>query len=232
MSRKILFFIWTISLFFACEKRGEIEVLFQEAEKLEGDIVNSLSTISRCKSNYERVLIDAPESKFAPIACYKLGKLNEIFGHYDEAISFYRKLAAYYPEHPICAEGLLNAAQIYENQLNKTEDAISAYQQVITLYSDSKLTFQALFKQGMLWCRKEQWKKAIDNFQKIIAIYPKHNLCDDLLFRIADISQFQMEDYQRAAQSYQSLIESYPTSTWIKDARARLAELNQERKKK
>ena len=77
MTGKTVFLIvCLISILFACEKKQNIETLFHEAEKLEADILKSLDTIAKYRDNYERILIDAPESEFASVACYKLGKLK------------------------------------------------------------------------------------------------------------------------------------------------------------
>jgi len=222
-----LLIVCLISILFGCEKKQNIETLFYEAEKLEADILKSLDTIAKYRDNYERILVDAPESEFAPVACYKLGKLNEIFGHHNEAIDYYRKLLINYPEHPFCADGLLNTGQIYQVHLKKTEEAITAYNQLLSFYPESDAVFQALLQLGQLSCRNDKWEEAIDYFQMVVAKYPENKICDDLCFRIADILQVKIADKPKAIQMFQDIIDNYPNSTWIKHANTRLVLLTQ-----
>jgi len=222
-----LLIVCLISILFGCEKKQNIEKLFHEAEKLEPNILKSLDTIAKYRDNYEKILVEVPKSGFAPSACYKLGKLNEIFGHHTEAIEYYRKLLSNYPEHPFCADGLLNTGQIYQEHLKKTEEAVTAYNQLLSFYPESDAAFQALLQLGQLSSRNEKWKEAIDYFQMVVARYPEDKICDDLCFRIADIMQVKMADKQKAIQMFQDLIENYPNSTWIKHAKTRLVALTQ-----
>ncbi|UCE04496.1 MAG: tetratricopeptide repeat protein [bacterium] len=228
MVRKIFPLILVILLIYSsCGKKDSIESLFHEAENLEADILKSVNTISQCRANYEKILLDAPESEFAPIACYKLGKLNEIFGHYDEALDYYRKLVSYYPENPVSADGLFNIAQINQLHLDNIEEAITAYEQLITFYPNSEKIFQALLQMGQLSCQQDEWEQAIEYFEQIVVKYPENKICDDLYFRMADILQFKIEEETKAIQMYQHLVENYPDSPWIKYAEKRLTELSE-----
>lgn len=222
-----LFLLWS-----GCEQKGEIETLFSQAEKLETEIIKGVSAVSLCKSNYENILVQAPDSKFAPIACFKLAKLNEVFGHYQEAVNYYRKLVASYPEHSICAKGLLNLAQIYQFHLDRKNDAVATYQQAFSLYGDSEVTFTALLNQGRLLCEEEKWEDALQNFQQIVAAYPENKINDDLCFRMADIFQAKLENPAAATEMYQKIVNHYPAGKWTKYAKERLGELNSGREEK
>lgn len=228
MVRKTVMLILLILLIYSsCGQKESIQSLFQEAEKLEADIIKSVSTIAQCRANYERILVDAPESELAPIACYKLGKLNEIFGHYNEALDYYRKLVSYYPENSVSADGLFNTAQINQLYLDDIDKAITAYNQLIIFYPNSEKICPALLQLGQLSCQQDEWEQAIEYFEQIVADYPENRICDDLYFRIADILQFEIEQETTAIEMYQHLIENYPDSPWIKYANQRITELSE-----
>lgn len=228
MIRKIVLLIVGIVLFFSgCGDNDQIVSLYQEAEKLESEVVESVETISQLRIKYETILQQAPESEFAAMSCYKLGKLNEIFGHYEEAISYYQKLLAQYPQHSIGAKGLFDMAQIYELQLDKDEEAMINFQQLVNFYPDDELAFKGLLRLGQLSSKRKQWDQAVAYFQQAVTQYPDQPADDDLYFRIGDILQHKLEDKERAREMFQSLIEKYPSSRWITYARNRLDELNQ-----
>ena len=226
MIRKMSYLIvYTVLTFSVCEKQDSMEILLHKTEKLEADILKSVDSITKYRANYEKILKEAPASELAPIACYKLGKLNEIFGHYDEAIEYYQKLLKFYPEHSGCAEGLFNIAQIQYLYLKNNDEALETYQRVVDLFPQSTAIFQSLLQLGQISCEEQYWSDAVDYFSQIINQYPEHALCDDLCFRVADISQFHLFDDRQAGQWYKHLLDQYPHSPWIQQAQTRLSEL-------
>lgn len=223
MMKKIsILFMGIVFIFSACEKKDSMESLYRNAEKMEGDILKSVNAIARYRANYEKILLDAPESNLAPLACYKLAKLNEIFGHYPDAIDYYQKLLVHYPGHPICAEGLLNMAQIYHLHLNKSDEAVTTYTQLVNFYPDEKASFQGLVQLGQLLSEKEKWEDAVYYFQTIVEKYPDDKIGADLYFRMGDIFQHKLKNPAKAAEMYQSVVKKFPNSSWVKFARQRL----------
>lgn len=228
MMKKIsILFIGIIFIFSACEKDDSIGSLYRNAEQLEGDILKSVNTIARYRASFEKILLDAPESDFAPLACYKLAKLSEIFGHYQEAIDYYQKLLVQFPEHRICAEGLFNMAQIYQVHLNKNDDAITTYTQLVHFYPDEKVVLQGMMQLGQLLSAKEKWEDAVYYLQAIVEKYPDQPICDVLYFRWGDIVQHEIKNPAKAIEIYQTLMEKYPKSSWVKFAQKRLEVLKQ-----
>ncbi|HEX9972582.1 MAG TPA: tetratricopeptide repeat protein [bacterium] len=228
MMKKItILFMGIIFIFSACEEKDSMESLYRNAEKMEGDILKSATTIAQYRANYEKILLEAPESEFAPLACYKLAKLNEIFGHYQDAINYYQKLLVQFPEHRICAEGLFNMAQIYQLHLNKNDDAITAFTQLVHFYPEGKATFQGLLQLGQLLSEKEKWEDAVYYFQTIVEKYPDQPICDDLYFRMGDILQHKVKDQTKAIEMYRMVVEKYPNSSFVKFAQQRLEALQQ-----
>lgn len=228
MKTNIVVFILGIMLILSgCEKKESIESIYRDAEKMEGDILKTANSIDKYRLSYEKILLEAPESKFAPLACYKLGKLNEIFGHYQDAIDYYQKLLMLYPENPICADGLFNVAQIYHLRLNKSDEAITAYTQLVHLYSDETAAKHGLLKLGQLQSEQEHWEDAVYNFQKFVAKYHDQSICDHIYFRMGDILQHKLNEPTRANEMYKTVLEKYPNSSWVIYCQERVAELTQ-----
>ena len=199
-----------------------MEQTFKEAERLESEIILSLNTISECKRNYEKVLLTDPESELAMIACFKLGKLNEVFGHYEEAIDYYRKLLTLFPAGHLGAGALLNMAQIYQLHLEEPDNAIITYKQLLHFYPESELRLTALLHLGQYRSRKEEWEKAVLYFQQIVREFPHEKVSDEICFRIADICMHKLDDRTQAHAWYHRLLENYPRSPWVEVVRKRL----------
>ncbi len=231
MKKITILSLLAITIILTCNKNENIKTVFQKAEKLEGEILKSINSIAECKANYEKILIESPESKLAPIALYKLGKLNEIFGHYEEAIEYYQKLASLYPEHTVCGDGLYNMSQIYQFHLDKPEKAILTYNHLIGLYPENKSVFQANVEVAQIYCQKEKWESAVKAFQRILEKYPEDKITDDISFRIADIYSFKLKEKPTAAEKYLAFINNFPNSSWVKVAQERLVQLEEGEKK-
>ena len=228
MMRKIsILMLGIVLIFSACEKKDSIESLYRKAEKMEGEILRSVNKIAQYRANYEKILLEAPESEFAPLACYKLGKLNEIYGHYEEATAYYRQLLVQYPEHQICATGLFNMAQIFQLHLNNSDEAITTYTQLAHFFPDEKASFQGLLQLGQLLSKEDKWEDAVYYFKTIVEKYPDQPICDDLYFRMGDILQHQAKDTSMALEMYQIVVKEYPNSSWVEYCQVRLAELKQ-----
>ena len=227
MKTKYIFIIYCMLLILlSCEQKNEIESLYNHAEKLEAEILNGVQTLTEYQSNYEKILVNAPECELAPIVCYKFGKLNEIYGHYEKAIEYYQKLFLHYHEYEICSDGLFNTAQIYQLHLDKIEEALITYQQLISFYPNSEIIFQAYLQYGQLLSKKNRWDEVVENFKQIILKFPDNKICDDLTFRIADIYATRLNNIENAVKTYKQLVEKYPDSSWQKHAASRIAELN------
>ncbi|MBN2001401.1 tetratricopeptide repeat protein [candidate division KSB1 bacterium] len=209
---------------FGCQKKDPISDLFSRAEKLETDIMNSVTTISECRAKYQTILKEAPESKYAPVACFKLAKLNEIFGHYEEAVENYKKLLAYYPQHQLCPEALFNIAQIYRLYLDDKDEALLVYDQVIQHHFNENLTTKSLLNKGQIYCGKADWQEAVDTYTSFFSGYPTHKLCDDVLYRMSDILEHQLQDTVQAVNNYQTLVSKYPGS-WAEYSKNRIKKL-------
>lgn len=227
MKTKIYFIITAMLLASCNNNESDMQSLYQQSVKMESDILESVQKINLTRANYEKILTEAPESEFAPLACYKLGKLNEIFGHHEEAIEYYRKLASLFPDNPVCADGLFSMAQIYQLQLNQPEQAVIAYDQLINLYSDSQHAFKAMLEKSQLLTDKNLWKKAAASYQQILTKFPDCKINDDVVFRLGDIFFYQLKDSLQAEKMYLQLKQNYPNSSWISFAEKRMNELEQ-----
>jgi|GEM_PF-1965750 len=226
MKKIILLLLFSAGLvFWSCNKEQSIKTSLKKIEKLESDVLSSITKIEEYRTSLERFLIDSPESEYAPRAWFKLAKLNEVFGHYEKAVDYYTNLATLFPEDPVSGNGIFNLAQIYELHLNQDKKAITAYQQLITLYPNNKSIIAAHLKLGQLYCKQNDWPNGLAVFELIIKKFPENKICDDLQFRIADILEHQMKDTTKAKAEYQQLVDAYPGSPWAVRAETRIEQL-------
>ena len=221
-------FIFTLVIFLlSCQNNETPDKLLKTAKRLEGDVLRCTEKISQCKTNYENILIKFPESEAAPVACFKLGRLNELFGHFKDAADYYRKLAQNYPESSLCCEGLYRLARIDNFNLDRHEDAIIIYQRLRDLYPDSARAVDACLDQAEIYLKKSKPLKAIATYQEFVSGRPGHPLREEIYFRIGGIYQFKIKDPDQARKIYEKIMRDSPRSSWAKISDERIKSLQE-----
>lgn len=226
MKKSIFLLILLAGLFaWSCQKEQSLKTSFEKIESLESDVLGSIAAIEKYRNGLEQILLEAPDSKYAPQVWFKLAKLNEVFGHYDKAVDYYKNLVILFPGEPISSDGLFNLAQIYELHFANDKKAIEAFCQFITLYPNNKSTVTAYLKLGQLYCKQNDWARGIGMFELIIQKFPTNGITDDVQFRVADILDNKMNDKLKALAAYQLVAANYPGSPWANPAKKRIEKL-------
>lgn len=67
--------------------------------------------------------------------------------------------------------------------------------------------------------------KALEAYDRMLAVYPRHGWADDALFRMGLVWQEQFKDPVRAAKVFKAVLDDYPKGDKVPDARERLAQI-------
>ena len=220
-------FIFILIAISGCSERNEIESIYRETESLEARIYDCAEDIARYKENCEAILKAYPRSEFADDALYKLGMLNELFGHYKDAVAYYEKLSMHFPEHEMSASAIYRSAEIYHDHLEDADMAAGLYLTVARRYPKSALAAEALISLGQIAGRRGKWAEAVGYYKEFLGKSPEHPSCDALRFRTADIYQYQLKRPAEARKMYENLIESQPGSAWATQAELRLRQITE-----
>jgi TolA-binding protein len=201
------YFMTTLIICLGCSSEKSLETEFQQLQ-------SSITKIAAFKERCEIIIKDPGKSSEQPNAVFYLGRLNELFAHYEEAVKHYRYLLIRFPEHAICSESIYRIGYIYENHLDNKSEAQIAYNQLITLYPASPLVDKALINHAQLSCARKEWQQAMDYFIQYLEHYPQSRIKDDIAFRLADIMQSGIKDTVKAEALYTQFITDYPQSSW------------------
>jgi len=69
------------------------------------------------------------------------------------------------------------------------------------------------------------FRKAIEEFSKLVEAHPTAEKADDAQFRVAKIYHRYLKEYSQAVREYELLLERYPDSEYVDDAREALSDL-------
>lgn len=93
-------------------------------------------SFSRARLHYRAIVEQFPQSGNVPDAMYQIGRGYTLELAYNEAISWFERVQAEFPEHPVSRDALSQAAACYW-RVNKTREAIARYQKFIEKYPDA-----------------------------------------------------------------------------------------------
>ncbi len=102
---------------------------------------------------------------------------------------------------------------------NRTDDAISLLDQILTEHKGETIEDEALLKQAQLFEKKKQYDKALVNYQTIITNYADEILADDAIYFLAELYNNILEEPQKAKDLYEQLIFKHADSIYAVEAR-------------
>jgi soluble lytic murein transglycosylase len=92
---------------------------------------------SAARVHYNALIEHFPQSPDVPRAMFQIGRGLVQESLFDEAIPWFERIQIEFPNHPICADALNQAASSYA-RAKKTNEAVSRYQKYIATYPDGE----------------------------------------------------------------------------------------------
>lgn len=102
---------------------------------------------------------------------------------------------------------------------NKTDEAISLLDTILTEHKAESIIPQAFLKQAQLFEQKKQYEKALVNYQSIITNYRNGILADDAYYFLAELYNNQLVQPEKAKELYEKIIFDHQDSIYFVDAR-------------
>lgn len=104
---------------------------------------------------------------------------------------------------------------------NKDDLAVSIMDSINTMYPGHAVDDEILYKRYEIAYKRKNYEEAAQHLDKIIGSYGDDLLGDNALFKLAELSQYQLNDADRAKELYQQLLVDYPASLFVVEARKR-----------
>ena len=107
----------------------------------------------------------------------------------------------------------------------KNNEAIRAFDEILTNHKGEKIEDEALLKQGELYEKTEQYAKAEANYLKLIEFYKDDILADDAHYRLAKLYENQLGRPEKAKELYEQIIFEFADSIYFVEARKKFRTL-------
>jgi TolA-binding protein len=82
---------------------------------------------------------------------------------------------------------------------------------------------EKIFHQGEEAWYEGQYSLAMEDFERLVELYPEHDLADDAMMWLGDIQYLFMSRYDEAIMYYRELVNTYPESDRMIEARMKMA---------
>lgn len=115
---------------------------------------------------------------------------------------------------------MYSAAELLMFQ-NKFQDAFLKLDSISVLFPEHTLIDDILYTKAQMYKKLQQADKAIEMYNIIIEKYPEEIRCDNSIYELAKMYDYQLNDKQKAQDLYFKLFTEYTASTFVVDARKR-----------
>lgn len=191
---------------------------------------------------FEELREKFPLSPYAIVAELRLGYSHYHQDQFVEATHYFENFRRLHPSnanvpYSIYMTGMCHYQQILSIDRDQTfaEAAVEQFQQLVDLFPRSPYTGLALCKNaeakkrmaeheffiGNFYLRKENYKGAIERFNKALKRYPHHIEQDKVLFYIADATLKSGQD-RRGRKILEYLVRKHPEGSYAQQAKAML----------
>ena len=200
--------------------------------------------LSGAEQQYERVHKEAQSApQIAEEAALRIAEMKYFRGDFEGALKKLEELTKAYPKGLYVNDALALMVFIEENRLfggdalrafamaavlerqKKTDEAIKAYQRILTYYPHSFLGDDALLHQGTILKDQGEFEKAVETYQSLLTKYTDCDQCDEVQRRIGEIYEIELQDLPKAIEAYEEILSKYPDSLLYDAVRKKIREL-------
>jgi TolA-binding protein len=173
-----------------------------------------------------------PQDALTTPVLLRLAQMLAVAKRHEEALGFFQRLAAQFPqseEAPVA----LNGAAWSQLALGRTAEAANAFAQVARVAKDPVLLSQACFKLGDLAFAANDFAKAADSYEKALHAQSRGPLAGEALWQLA-LSAGRAGQADRSAAALEKFLATYPQDphtdeAWLQLGQAYVAQNRFER---
>lgn len=214
-----------------------------ESYKLQAEEYEKQKKEKQAKTMYEKILLEAPLSKYADLARSKVGDIVESVGKMRENADAYFEAGEYQKALNLYKLVLANSESKEKSGyarfrialslawMNKFREALKAYHNLVREMPNNQYADDALVNAGCLLAgvlKKPEY--AIKEFGIVLQRYPKGDMVDDAIYYAAYTYMRILKDNRKAYKGYLKLIRGYPDSPWVVRAKENIEEMKREKK--
>lgn len=108
---------------------------------------------------------------------------------------------------------------------NKHKQAFQKLDSILVVFPEHGLKDDVLYTKANINKKLQNYPEAEEQYQEIIEKFPEDIRCDNAIFELAELYEYQLQDKEKAKALYEKLFIDYSNSTFAIDARKRFRQL-------
>lgn len=104
---------------------------------------------------------------------------------------------------------------------NKDDEAFAKLDSIKLLFPEHDLEDDMLYRKARIYSKQRDYENAIAHYEEIIERFPEEIKCDNSIFELAEIFEYELNDLEKAKALYEKLFLDYSNSTFAVEARKR-----------
>ncbi|MFO7937095.1 MAG: tetratricopeptide repeat protein [Kiritimatiellia bacterium] len=156
-----------------------------------------------------RLIEKCPDSSLAKDALYRLGWILQKQEAWEEASSWFLKVAQKYPDDPLAATSLY-ASGVCLVQLDQSEAALRDWTALLAKYPESRLVDETLYQKAMEEIRFGQHRAAGATLDELLRRYPESSRKAEILYWRGTVYH-EMNDTVEAEKSFRACLAAKPS---------------------
>lgn len=104
---------------------------------------------------------------------------------------------------------------------NKYTESLSKLDSIILVFPEHDIHDDVLYQKAKIYRQLKQWDKAIPIYESIMEDYKDGIRCDNAMFELAEIYDFQLKEKDKAKDLYEKIFIDFSNSTFAVEARKR-----------
>ena len=193
---------------------------FEDALFLKCTVEYMLGLPDKVKSSADQYAEKFPEGKYLPLALYYKGMSQDALGEGEEALATLTDVLTRFPEKTENFDNLDEVALqkgILLTKREKTDEAITHFQEFITKYPDSIYRPHALYQLGTALLSTNKIEEGQAILRQVAKEHPEHAVAPIAMFQIA-VDYFQKEQFKEMADVLNEILQMFPGRPIITDA--------------
>ncbi len=164
----------------------------------------NLTRFERAASLFAEMARRFPGLDVIPDVLYRAGESCFNLGRFEESLSYYQQILDQYPQSDQADDALYNKAWALLER-DRGSEAAAVFQQLVARFPDSEFSPNAQFSIGDYHYNQENYRDALEAYQKVAELYPQNPLAE----KVPDLSAGLREslaflDYQKAVEPYRA----------------------------
>ena len=168
------------------EDKEEAAVRLAESYYKMGEKFKERGNLNLAADEFERIVIEFPNSKIADAALFNAGSVYEEKKEWSKAILSFNKLIANYGNSTFIEKSLFSIAKCYEQMSNWSKAALT-YVEIFRRFPNSAHVKDALYNAGLAYEKEESFLLAARMFEKYSETWPQDKDAPDVLFKAGEL---------------------------------------------